>query len=349
MSQDPATSLHPLLRIDVQMTEHVRAHLGFFEGAGPRIAPSKCSTAVRIPDPEAALSVPPAPVLGRDAPTDRHRHGAGLRAAACLVADEPTTALDVTVQAGILRLLDQLRRERGVSVMIITHDLGVMSTYFRPDLRPVRRPGGRVRRHGLGTGPAAPPLYRGPDAFAAGRVGGRGRRWCPSRGRPRAWTPCRAGALSTPAANGPRKVAAPSSPHCGRSRTAAGWRATSTPSPRPNRLTAHRPVTGSRLATHAAMATRCRSAPRRWGSREHTGTGRSATDRLGHRCSSWRASTCRIRAEARPPCGPSSGPAQRGPGGDRRPGGRVGVREIDPGPGRRRPGRPHCRPGPLPR
>lgn len=126
VSQDPATSLHPLLRIDVQMTEHVRAHLGFSKDQARQRA-IEMLDAVRIPDPETALLSYP------------HQFSGGMRqriaiamALACeprlLVADEPTTALDVTVQAGILRLLDRLRRERGVSVMIITHDLGVMST-----------------------------------------------------------------------------------------------------------------------------------------------------------------------------------------------------------------------------
>jgi oligopeptide/dipeptide ABC transporter ATP-binding protein len=126
VSQDPATSLHPLLRIDVQMTEHVRAHLGFSKEQARQRA-IEMLDAVRIPDPESALFSHP------------HQFSGGMRqriaiamALACeprlLVADEPTTALDVTVQAGILRLLDQLRRERGVSVMIITHDLGVMSS-----------------------------------------------------------------------------------------------------------------------------------------------------------------------------------------------------------------------------
>lgn len=126
VSQDPSTALHPLLRIEVQMTEHVVAHLGFSK-ARARQRAIEMLEAVRIPDPEAALVAHP------------HQFSGGMRqriaiamALACeprlLLADEPTTALDVTVQAGILRLLDRLRKERGFSVMIITHDLGVLSS-----------------------------------------------------------------------------------------------------------------------------------------------------------------------------------------------------------------------------
>ena len=123
--QDPLTSLHPMLSIGRQLTEHVRLHLGLGRRDAERHALASLAD-VRIPDPASALRAFP------------HQFSGGMRqriaiaiALACrpklLIADEPTTALDVTVQAGILRLLDRLRRENDLSVVLITHDLGVMS------------------------------------------------------------------------------------------------------------------------------------------------------------------------------------------------------------------------------
>jgi oligopeptide transport system ATP-binding protein len=123
--QDPMTSLHPMLSIGTQLTEHVRRHLEL----GRRDASERALELlreVRIPDPERALHAFP------------HQFSGGMRqriaiaiALACrpklLIADEPTTALDVTVQAGIIRLLDRLRRESGLAIVLITHDLGVLS------------------------------------------------------------------------------------------------------------------------------------------------------------------------------------------------------------------------------
>ena len=65
---------------------------------------------------------------------------------AILIADEPTTALDVTVQAQIMALLQELREERGMGLMLITHDLGVVARRRRPDRGDVRRPHRRARR-----------------------------------------------------------------------------------------------------------------------------------------------------------------------------------------------------------
>jgi oligopeptide/dipeptide ABC transporter ATP-binding protein len=123
--QDPMTSLHPMLTVGRQLTEHVRLHLGFNRRAANRRA-LELLEQVRIPDGPGALRAYP------------HQFSGGMRqriaiaiALACrpklLIADEPTTALDVTVQAGILRLLDRLRRENDLAVVLITHDLGVMS------------------------------------------------------------------------------------------------------------------------------------------------------------------------------------------------------------------------------
>jgi oligopeptide/dipeptide ABC transporter ATP-binding protein len=124
--QDPLTSLHPMLSIGDQVTEHVRLHEGLRRAVAERRA-LELLDEVRIPDPEKALKSFP------------HQFSGGMRqriaiaiALACrpklLIADEPTTALDVTVQAGILRLLDRLRKESGLSVILITHDLGVLSS-----------------------------------------------------------------------------------------------------------------------------------------------------------------------------------------------------------------------------
>ncbi|MGV8858529.1 ABC transporter ATP-binding protein [Rhodoglobus sp.] len=123
--QDPMTSLHPMLNIGTQLTEHLRVHKGLGRKAAWARA-AELLEMVRIPDPKSALTAFP------------HRFSGGMRqriaiamALACdpklLIADEITTALDVTVQAGILDLLDRLRRETGMAVVFITHDLAVMN------------------------------------------------------------------------------------------------------------------------------------------------------------------------------------------------------------------------------
>ncbi|WP_327582231.1 ABC transporter ATP-binding protein [Nonomuraea sp. NBC_00507] len=123
--QDPATSLHPMLTIGKQLTEHMRHHLGLGK-AEARARAVELLGKVRIPGPQEAYRRFP------------HQFSGGMRqriaiaiALACspkvLIADEPTTALDVTVQAGVLRLLRGLCDELGLAVLLVTHDLGVMS------------------------------------------------------------------------------------------------------------------------------------------------------------------------------------------------------------------------------
>jgi oligopeptide/dipeptide ABC transporter ATP-binding protein len=123
--QDPTSTLHPMLSIERQMLEHMLVHLRLDQKQARQRAVDLLEQ-VRIPDAESALRAHP------------HQFSGGMRqriqiamALACepelLIADEPTTALDVTVQAGILHLIDGLCRSRGLAVMLITHDLGVLS------------------------------------------------------------------------------------------------------------------------------------------------------------------------------------------------------------------------------
>jgi oligopeptide/dipeptide ABC transporter ATP-binding protein len=123
--QDPMTSLNPTLTIGTQITESLRRHLGMTREEARRRAISLLEE-VHIPNAAGRLNDYP------------HRYSGGMRqrvmiaiAIACnpklLIADEPTTALDVTVQAGVLDLLRELRESHEMSMIIITHDMGVVA------------------------------------------------------------------------------------------------------------------------------------------------------------------------------------------------------------------------------
>ncbi|RPF08426.1 ABC transporter ATP-binding protein [Frondihabitans sp. PhB161] len=123
--QDPSTSLHPQLTVGRQLTDHLRHHLKLSKAAAQEQAHGLLDR-VRVPDPAGALAKYPHQFSGGQRPRI-----AIAVALACgpdvLLADEPTTALDVTVQAGVLHLLRELVDEGGLSVLLVTHDLGVMS------------------------------------------------------------------------------------------------------------------------------------------------------------------------------------------------------------------------------
>ena len=125
--QEPMTSLNPVLTIGRQLTEGLELHLKMSKGDA-RSRAAELLTVVGIPDAAQQLKNYP------------HQFSGGMRqrvmiamALSCnpklLIADEPTTALDVTIQAQILELLQKLSAEMGTSVLIITHNLGVIARY----------------------------------------------------------------------------------------------------------------------------------------------------------------------------------------------------------------------------
>ncbi len=123
--QDPLATLHPLTRIGDQLVEAVRAHRGVPRRVAWGHAVSLLER-VRIPNAAARARSFPHELSGGM----RQRVGIALALANdpdLIIADEPTTALDVTVQAQVLALLDELRRERGLALVFITHDFGVVA------------------------------------------------------------------------------------------------------------------------------------------------------------------------------------------------------------------------------
>jgi peptide/nickel transport system ATP-binding protein/oligopeptide transport system ATP-binding protein len=124
--QDPMTSFNPVLRVGAQIVEAIRAHRPETSRAAARERAVELLGAVGIPNPDSRVDAYP------------HELSGGMRQRAMiamalslepqvLIADEPTTALDVTIQAQIMQLLEDLNRERGLATILITHDLGVVA------------------------------------------------------------------------------------------------------------------------------------------------------------------------------------------------------------------------------
>ena len=125
--QEPMTSLNPVLTVEKQLTETLELHMGMTKGEARREGVDLLAR-VGIPDPESRIKQYP------------HQFSGGMRqrvmiamALSCnprlIIADEPTTALDVTIQAQILELMKSLTTEFGVALIVITHNLGVVARY----------------------------------------------------------------------------------------------------------------------------------------------------------------------------------------------------------------------------
>ncbi|UWQ21370.1 ABC transporter ATP-binding protein [Jannaschia sp. W003] len=125
--QEPMTSLNPLHTIEKQLAESIRLHQGL-EGKAVRARILDLLGKVGIPDPETRLGAYPHQLSGGQ----RQRVMIAMALAngpELLVADEPTTALDVTIQAQILNLLADLQRDEGMAMLFITHDLGIVRRF----------------------------------------------------------------------------------------------------------------------------------------------------------------------------------------------------------------------------
>ena len=164
--QDPLSSLHPFYKVGWQIVEMIRAHDKSFSKAAARTRAIELLALVGIPQPARRVDDYP------------HQFSGGMRQRAMiamamalnpklLIADEPTTALDVTVQAQVLEVMAKLQQEFGTAIIMITHDLGVIADIA--DDVVVMYAGRAVEKAGSGRAllPQPPPVHRGSAALAA--------------------------------------------------------------------------------------------------------------------------------------------------------------------------------------
>ena len=178
--QDPLSSLHPYYRVGWQIVELIRAHERGMSRAQARARAVELLGLVGIPQPAQRVDDYP------------HQFSGGMRQRAMiamamalnpalLIADEPTTALDVTVQAQVLRVMRDLQREFGTAIILITHDLGVVADMAEQVIV--------MRRCGDGTAQRRELFYRGHHPYTQGLlaslpVPGQRARLTPIRGQP---------------------------------------------------------------------------------------------------------------------------------------------------------------------
>src|SRR5690606_13012446 len=125
--QEPMSSLNPVFTVGDQIGEAITLHQGL-RGRAARARAIELLALVKVPSPERRISQYPHELSGGM----RQRVMIAMALSAqpkLLIADEPTTALDVTVQAQILQLLKQLQQEFGMAILLITHDLGVVAQF----------------------------------------------------------------------------------------------------------------------------------------------------------------------------------------------------------------------------
>ncbi|SHM61966.1 ATP-binding cassette domain-containing protein [Cryptosporangium aurantiacum] len=171
--QEPQTALNPLMRIGRQIGEPLRLHAGLSRRAAAAAA-VELAAEVGLPDPDRLVHSYPHELSGGQ----RQRVGLAIGLAcrpALLLADEPTTALDVTVQAGVLRLLDRLVDDHDTALLFISHDLAVVHQVCR---RVAVLADGRVLEEGTVTDIVQSPQHEGTRALIAAA---RATSWVPGK------------------------------------------------------------------------------------------------------------------------------------------------------------------------